>query len=126
MAAEPVGVTKRPIHMDALRLTGIRPTMRRQRAGHALAAAACLFALLAVLAAPAGGSAHLIIAHHAVVTSVAADQSGQMRGSEPLAIAAPATVSARFVSTVPHVAAEPTSNHVPISSARTRGPPGTV
>lgn len=91
-----------------------------------LPAAACLIALVALLVVHASDGAHPIYTRHAVVMTAAADQSGQVRASQPLDIAAPTAVRATFVATVPDVPAEVTSDRVPISSARTRGPPGTV
>jgi hypothetical protein len=123
---EPVGVTARSANVDAPRQAGSRPAVRLGRAGNVLAAAACLIALVAVLAVRAGESAHPIVKHHAVVMTAGVDQPAQLRGSHPLAVAAPNAVSATLVARAAEVAAEPVSESIPISSVRTRGPPGTV
>jgi hypothetical protein len=90
-----------------------------------VAAAVCLLALISVLAVRTGEHPHRI-AHHAVVTTVAVDQSSQVRAAQPLAIVAPAAVTTTLIAAAPEIAADLSCDCVPISSARTRGPPGTV
>lgn len=126
MGVEPVVVTARSVHMDAGQQAGSRPATRSRGARDVLPAAACLIALVVLLAVRASDGAHPIYTRHAVVMTTAADQTGQVRAAQPLAITAPVMVSTPVITRVPEVAAEASSDRLLVSSARTRGPPGTA
>ena len=120
---EPVTVTRRSAHVDAPRPADFGSAVRRTRAVRAIGTALCLFALLSVLTVRTAEVSHHPV-HRAAAITAAADSSIQLRGAQPLAVAAPVAVAPTLLATVAERSVPSTRECVPVGTVRTRGPPG--